>query len=211
MGQSRHTKTGEWASLVFWLLAISVLSIVLILNLQPWFKIGGDVARQIEIIPLLGWVDQWLMDSRLSKLAGAILVAFGFYQVKRAKFLGVGSVATGLLFLVSPATIIANFGYLVGVVLWAWIQVVQVAPIVVSYTAFGSTGWMHDLKQYRIVAYLTEGFACLLRFPPYADGDVSRLVSDFGSMTPNPALWSWPNFFWAIATMGAVEITLIFL
>ncbi|NEZ61194.1 hypothetical protein D0962_00105 [Leptolyngbyaceae cyanobacterium CCMR0082] len=210
MTQAKH-RAADSVALIFWLLASSALLIVLGLNLQPWFKLGGDVASQIEIIPLLGWVDDWFLDNYLSKLAGIVLILFGFSRISSTKLIGVACIGCGLLFLISPATIIANFGYLVGFILWAWIQIIQIAPIVVSYTPFGSHQWMSQLKQYRVAAYLIEAFACLLRFPPYANGDVGRLLADFGAMTPNPALWSWTNFFWAIATMGAVELTLMFL
>ena len=113
----------------------------------------------------------------------------------------------------NAGTLITALGELVGFVFWSWIQIIQVSPMLVKHSILGGNKqWMKELRNYRNLAYLFEGIACFIKYPPYADGDVTRLVSDLSTgFYLDPALWSWSNFFWAIATIAVVEMTLHFL
>lgn len=77
-------------------------------------------------------------------------------------------------------------GQITGVVLWAWVQVVQVAPML---QPLARKEWLSELRKYRAGAYVLEGFALLLRFPPYVGG-YDAFWFDF-------ARWDWALIDWA--------------
>lgn len=208
---SRTNNLSNPALGLFWLFAGGALLLVLLLNLQPWWVIGGDFADQINIIPGLGLLEKHVLRGTISRVIGGLLAFYGFTQLQQRKVAhGFTMFIAGGIFLVGPGTVYENLGYVIGTILWGWVQLVQVAPMLVRW-GYGNVEWLDDLRQYRIAAYVIELSACLYRFPPYADGNVTRFLNDLKALTLNPALWDWGNFFWAAACMVGVELTLIFL
>ena len=205
-------QAGEVTALIFWTLAIAVLGAVLLLNLQPWFALGRDYISQIDTGILVKAAD-WLVGGKVAKVLGAVFVFFAIRCRKRKSFLSAWLGICGAVLLLNAGTLISALGELVGFILWSWIQVIQVAPMLVKHSIMGGEkNWMKELRQYRAAAYLAEATACFIKYPPYADGDMSQLLGDLSTgFYLDPSLWSWGNFFWAIATMAGGELTLHFL
>ncbi|MFG6094360.1 hypothetical protein SPB21_03880 [Leptothoe sp. ISB3NOV94-8A] len=205
-------RASEIATLGFWLLATAVLGVVLLLNLQPWFALGVDYMSQIDKGILIRFAD-WLIGGRVAKVLGLIFLFAAARSFKKKPWLAAWLVMCGIVLLLSANTLVSAIGELVGFVFWSWIQIIQVAPMICQYSIAGrNRSWMEGLRQYRNAAYLVEAIACFIKYPPYAGGDTSRLLSDLTTgFYLDASLWNWGNFFWAIATMAAVELTLHFL
>ena len=210
--RTRSSQASDITTIIFWVLATAVMGVVLLLNLQPWFALGADYMAQIDKGVLVKLAD-WLVGGKVAKVLGLVFIFIAIRSCKRKPWLAAWLVMCGLVLLLNPNTLISAIGELVGFVFWSWIQIIQVAPMVCKYSIAGQNrSWMEDLRRYRTAAYLVEGIACLIKYPPYAGGDTSRLLSDLTTgFYLNPSLWSWGNFFWAIATMAAVELTIHFL
>ena len=209
---STARQAGEITTLVFWVLATAVMGAVLLLNLQPWFALGVDYMSQIDKGILVRFAD-WLIGGRIAKVLGLIFLFVAVRSFKKKPWLAAWLVMCGAVLLLSANTLVSAIGELVGFVFWSWIQVVQVAPMICKYSIAGQNrSWMEDLRKYRTAAYLVEAIACFIKYPPYAGGDTSRLLSDLSTgFYLDASLWDWGNFFWAIATMAAVELVLHFL
>ena len=205
-------RSGEVTAIVFWTLAIAVLGAVLLLNLQPWFALGQDFVSQIDT-GLLVQAANWLIGGKLAKVIGLVFIFTAVRCRKKNSFLAAWLGICGGVLLISAGTMIAALGELMGFVFWSWIQIIQVSPMLVKHSIMGGDKkWMRELRGYRVAAYLVEATACLIKYPPYAGGNMSRLIGDLSAgFYLDPGLWSWSNFFWAIATMAAVELTLHFL
>ncbi len=209
-------KTSQQASdivtIIFWVLATAVLLVVLWMNLQPWFALGADYTAMIDKTLLIRIAD-WLVGGKVAKVIAGILFIVAAQQFKKNPWLAAWTAMCGMVLLLNPNTLISAIGELVGFIFWSWIQIIQVAPMICKHSIAGSNReWLRTLRNYRNAAYCIEAIACFIKYPPYAGGDVSRLLSDLtNGFFLDPDLWSWPNFFWAIATMAAVELTIHFL
>ena len=99
-------------------------------------------------------------------------------------------------------------GVVIGLVLWAWVQIVQISPIFLSAFPRATPEWLADMRKYALVAYLIEGAAMLIRFPPYGGG-MGWFFQDFGRW--DYALIDWPNAAYSIGSIIAFELTVTFL
>ncbi len=205
-------QASDIVTIVFWSLASAVLLVVIWMNLEPWFALGADFTAMINKNLLIRLAD-WLVGGKAGKVLAFVFFFITFQQCKKKPWLAVWAAMCGLVLLLNPNTLISAIAELVGFIFWSWIQVVQAAPLICKHSIAGTNReWLKELRNYRIAAYLIEAIACFIKYPPYAGGDFSRLLSDLtNGFFLDPGLWSWPNFFWAIATMAAVELTIHFL
>ncbi len=110
--------------------------------------------------------------------------------------------------------LLGSLGSLIGVLLWAWCQIVQVAPLIVNSPNVlralpnASREWLKDLKKYRTGAYLVEVSAMFLAFPPYGNG-FEDFWFDFGKW--DWFLIDWKNAMLIIVSLLAFEATVIFI
>lgn len=204
------TKSGS-STVVFAIVATLTMGVMLLLNLQPWFVIGRDIVSQIDTGPLLGLAN-WIFGGTLAKVLAVVFFIIGVRIVNRRKFFAAQFIICGFILLFSPSALIQALGELVGFLMWAWIQFVQVSPMLAQHSLIPANAkWMAELKQYRAIAYGAEALACFIKYPPYAGGDVDRMMSDITSLSVSASQWDWGNFFWAIAVMMCVEMTFKFL
>lgn len=197
----------------FWTLAGGAAFIACTYNLQPWLVVGQDLVGNIKVVPLLGWVTNAMLGWQSAKAIGLVLFLVGVGILRRKKTLwawGSLSLLAGLTLLGAGIPLINHFGYVAGFVCWAWVQLVQVAPIFISFMGSKIPEWYSQLKQYRVIAYALEIVAMLLYFPPYAGGDWDRLWADI-AYGLNPELIDWLNFGRSIGGLLAVELVVVFL
>ena len=199
------------AAVVFAVFSTLTMGVMLLLNLQPWFVLGKDVIAQIDTGPLLGIAD-WLIGGQIAKVVGVIFVIAAIKFSKKRKFVSAQLIICGAILLLNPGTLIRALGEIVGFLMWGWIQFVQVSPMLAQHSLIPSNSkWIGELKQYRAIAYLSEAVACFVKYPPYANGDINRLMTDLSTFSISASQWNWINFFWAIAVMMCVELTFKFL
>lgn len=92
---------------------------------------------------------------------------------------------------------VGALGMLIGVCLWAAIQWVQVAPMLIE----GS----QRLKDYRAWAYVLEIAVCFARFTPY-EGGYSLFWEDLASNSLDLDLFLWPNIGMAVLSIVLFEL-----
>jgi hypothetical protein len=93
----------------------------------------------------------------------------------------------------------ANIIPILGCVLWAIIQLIEVLPMLTE----GPADLKERLSQYRWVAYAVECLVCFLRYPPY-EGGMTAILED----SPNwdTSLLDWWNLVFFVVTMFGFEL-----
>ena len=202
---------GGPATVIFTVFALLTMGSMLLLNLQPWFVIGRDIMSQIDTGPLLGIAD-WIIGGTMAKVVGIVSIVGAIRFYKTRKMVSAHLIIVGTILLLKPETLIKALGEIIGFLMWAWIQFIQVSPMLAQHSLIpASQKWMSQLKNYRAAAYLAEAIAVFIKYPPYAGGDINRLMNDLTSLSLSSSQWSWVNFFWALTVMMCVELTFKFL
>ncbi|MEO1390241.1 MAG: hypothetical protein AAFV85_23150 [Cyanobacteria bacterium J06634_6] len=211
MTTSAYKPKAGSAAVAFAVFSTLTMGVMLLLNLQPWFVLGKDVTAQIDTGPLLGVAD-WLVGGQIAIALGIVFLIAAVRFSKRRKLISAQLVICGFILLLDPGTLIRALGEIVGFLMWGWIQFIQVSPMLAQHSLIPANGqWIVQLKQYRAAAYFFEAVACFVKYPPYANGDINRLMNDLSSFSLSASQWNWINFFWAVVVMMCVEMTFKFL
>lgn len=195
----------------FWALAIMAISIVVLLNLQPWMLLSEHLVDQIEFVPFAGWIGAAFFKTIGARIAAAILAVLGWVQISKGhQIKGLVMIALAGLCFFTPGAVYDERITLVGMVLWGWVQFVQIMPLLAEYVPGVSKSWQKRLKVYRVTAYGLELLACLIRFPPYERG-LMAFFKNWADGTLAPTQWSWANFMLTMATIVSVELVVVFM
>ncbi|MEM9263936.1 MAG: hypothetical protein AAGA46_00255 [Cyanobacteria bacterium P01_F01_bin.13] len=198
-------------STVFAGFAIATMTFVMILNWQPWFNLAGVLVTQIDTGPLLGFLN-WAVGTKAADLMGVALLISAIRYWKKKPVIAGSLAFCGCIALSSPSGIIGALSEIVGFLLWAWIQFVQMSPMLAEHSLIPkSAQWMKELRQYRVGAYVAEILVCFYKYPPYANGDLNQLMFDIQTFSISATKWSWGNFFSAAVVILCVEFVLVFL
>ena len=97
--------------------------------------------------------------------------------------------------------IFANIIPILGCVLWAIVQLIEVMPMLTESSV--PANLRERLETYRWVAYTIETIVCFLRYPPY-EGGMDAILSD----APNwdSSLIDWWNLVFFLVTMFGFEL-----
>lgn len=95
----------------------------------------------------------------------------------------------------------ANIIPILGCVLWAIVQMIEVMPMLTESSI--PANLKERLEKYRWVAYAIETIVCFLRYPPY-EGGMDAILSD----APNwdSSLIDWWNLVFFLVTMFGFEL-----
>lgn len=210
-GKSKYVRVKGLFPGLFSFACLSILGFVMLLNLQPWMFLARPLVAQIDTGPILGFLN-WAFGSIVSTVVGAGLVIAAIARHKKAPVAAGALLFCGLISLSSPSTLVGALTEIVGFLMWLWIQFVQISPMLAKHSLIpNSAQWLKELKRYRVAAYFLEIAACFYKYPPYASGDLSKLIFDVQNGTLSAANWSWQNFWSAAIVILAVEMVLVFL
>lgn len=92
---------------------------------------------------------------------------------------------------------VGGLGMLIGVCLWAAVQWIQIAPMLVSQN--------ERLREFRVWAYVLEITVCFARFSPY-EGGYQLFWEDLWAGALDLDLFLWPNIGMAILSIVLFEL-----
>lgn len=97
--------------------------------------------------------------------------------------------------------IFANLIPILGCVLWAIVQLIEVMPMLTESSV--PANLRERLESYRWVAYAIETIVCFLRYPPYAGG-MEAILEDYPNW--DSSLIDWWNLVFFLVTMFGFEL-----
>ncbi len=97
--------------------------------------------------------------------------------------------------------IVANIVPILGCVLWAIVQLIEVMPMLTETSI--PSHLKERLESYRWVAYTIETLVCFMRFPPY-NGGMTAILEDAPHW--DSSLINWWNLVFFLVTMFGFEL-----
>lgn len=97
--------------------------------------------------------------------------------------------------------IFANIIPILGCVLWAIVQLIEVMPMLTESSV--PANLRERLESYRWVAYAIETIVCFLRYPPYVGG-MEAILEDYPNW--DSSLIDWWNLVFFLVTMFGFEL-----
>ncbi|MGI8935404.1 MAG: hypothetical protein ACR2FS_15155 [Phormidesmis sp.] len=181
-------------------------------SMQGFLTLGADLASNIPIFPLLGWLMNLAGAGGSLRIAGFILTAWACVQAFNKKGLSVIDLLVlllGLALIGGIKTLATNVGGILGFCLFAWFNAVQLSAWAGFLLGFDKN-WAKKLQGHIAIAYLGEFIINLLRFPPYADGRWSTFAGDARYRVLDPSQINVENLLFLVCSIFAVEFTFVF-